>query len=114
MRNENKNRKIITTNIFLYIMFYLLIFLIIDYLVVHTLTQSAEATELPTITLDVENGVGVDNSEDGLDNIIFEDDIRATEILAYTSATICITVIVIHTFGIPSVGFISSLNYIWR
>ena len=113
MRNENKNRKIITTNIFLYIMFYLLIFLIIDYLVVHTLTQSAEATELPNIILDAENGLDGDNSVDGLDNIILEEDIRATEILAYTSTTICIAFIVIYTFGIPSAGFISSLSSIW-
>ena len=80
---------------------------------VHTLTQSAEATELLNITVDAENGVDADNSEEGLDNIIFEDDIRATEILAYTSATVCITVIVIHTFGMPSVSFISSLSSIW-
>lgn len=113
MRKENKNWKTITTNIFLYIMFYLLIFLIIDHLVVHTLTQSAEATELPNTITDLENGLDGDHSEEGLDNIIFEDDIRATKILAYTSATICITVIVIHTFGIPSVGFIPSLSSIW-
>ena len=94
-------------------MFYLLIFLIIDYLVSHTLTQSAEATELINITVDSENGVDVDDSEDGLDNIILEDDLRATEIIAYSSAAICITVIVIHTFGIPSVGFISSFSSIW-
>ena len=94
-------------------MFYLLIFLIIDYFVVHTLTQYVEATELANTIADPENVLGDDNSEDGLDNIIFEDDIRATEILAYTSATVCITVIVIHTFGMPSVGFISSLSSIW-
>lgn len=69
-------------------MLYLLICLIIDYLVVHTLTQYIEATELSNITVDAENVLDGDNSEDGLDNIIVEEDIRATEILAYTSTTI--------------------------
>ena len=113
MRNKNKNWKTIATNIFLYIMFYLLIFFIIDYLFIHTLTHYAEATELPNTITDPENAVDVDNSEYGLDNIILEEEMRILEIVACTSGTICITFVIIYTFGIPSAGFISSLSSIW-
>ena len=83
--------------------------LIIDYLVVQTLTQYAETSELPNITVDVENVLDVldgDNSEDDLEEIILVEDMGALEILAYSSATICITVIVIYIFGISSISSI--------
>lgn len=93
-----------TMKMWRYIIFYLLVFLVIDYLVVHTLTQYVNATELPDITVDVENVLDGDNSEDDLEEIILVEDIGALEILACTSATICITVIVIYTFGISSIS----------
>ena len=106
MCNENKNWKNIITKIFICIIFWLLIFLIIDYLVVNTLIQSAEATELPNAIADAENGADVDNTEVGLDNNIFEEELRTIEELSYSSGTIFTIFIVYYIFGIPSFGFI--------
>ena len=60
-------------------MFYLLIFFIIDYLFIHTLTHYAEATELPNTITDPENGLDGDNPEGELLNVIAEDDLSNSE-----------------------------------
>ena len=60
-------------------MFYLLIFLIIDYLVIDILAQSTNAMELPNIITDAENGLDGDNPEGELLNVIAEDDLSNSE-----------------------------------